>query len=91
MKKCKFYPFFTPFTRLTQNVQMCIIYSVTHIAYAAVAQSVEQWTENPCVDSSILSGGIEGLTKNSGFGTALFNFRECGVCCSFFFTPFRRV
>ena len=24
---------------------------------AAVAQSVEQWTENPCVDSSILSGG----------------------------------
>ena len=62
---------------------MCIIYSVTRIAYAAVAQSVEQWTENPCVDSSILSGGIEGLTKNSGFGTALFNFRECGVCIRF--------
>ena len=47
------------FTRLTQNVQLCIICSVTHIAYAAVAQSVEQWTENPCVDSSILSGGIQ--------------------------------
>ena len=28
------------------------------IVFAVVAQSVEQRTENPCVDSSILSDGI---------------------------------
>ena len=42
--------------------------------YAAVAQSVEQWTENPCVDSSILSGGIQraALVFGSCFFFVLF-------------------
>lgn len=35
-----------------------ILYCFT--ALAAVAQSVEQWTENPCVKSSILFGGNSG-------------------------------
>ena len=30
---------------------------------AQVAQLVEQWTENPCVDSSILSLGTNGRTR----------------------------
>ena len=31
---------------------------IMSIIFAVVAQSVEQRTENPCVDSSILSDGI---------------------------------
>ena len=33
------------------------------IVFAVVAQSVEQRTENPCVDSSILSDGIDSFIK----------------------------
>ena len=40
--------------------------------YAAVAQLVEQWTENPRVNSSILFGGnsVPGLSRAFFFGHA---------------------
>ena len=34
---------------------------------AAVAQLVEQWTENPCVISSILIGGREAILRGGHF------------------------
>jgi hypothetical protein len=40
---------------------------------AAVAQSVEQWTENPCVISSILIGG-----KSPAFRGVFFQVRPAG-------------
>ena len=34
-----------------------------HGRYASVAQSVEQGTENPCVDGSIPSGGTKAMRE----------------------------
>ena len=42
-----------------------LIKYIFNTSVAAVAQSVEQWTENPCVDSSILSGGKLDLVNSA--------------------------
>ena len=48
---------------LTLVFRFYILKTLTNCA--AVAQSVEQGTENPCVGSSILPGGKEGLFKEN--------------------------
>ena len=56
------------------KVKFLTFFSIKGIRFcrAVVAQLVEQWTENPCVDSSILSDGKENKAVFVLFGYSLF-------------------
>ena len=51
---------------------------VVLIKNGAIAQLVEQRTENPCVPGSIPGGTTESLSRSNSIEA----FSYCGMCCS---------
>ena len=70
----KFFDFFCKICILVIDIFSVNLYIIKH--HAAVAQLVEQRTENPCVVSSILTGGSKTCLFSDRFFFAMLSFLQ---------------